>query len=86
MTPSIRLGVYFGPGQGKRFLNVEYPFDGTPEDFDRAFELCRVAFHSKARAGVRPCGYEGPWAREQKREATGSVARVKTDKEETCRH
>lgn len=65
---SIRLGVHFGPGPGKRFLNVEYPFDGTPEDFDR------------------PCGYEGPWAQEQKREATGSVARGKTDKEETCRH
>lgn len=61
VVASIRLGVCFGDIPGKQFLNVEYPFDGTPEGFDRAFELCRVAYHEAARERVRPCGFEGPW-------------------------
>lgn len=62
--PAIRLGVCFGDIPGKKFLNVEYPFDGTPEGFDRAWEALRVRYHEKAREQMRACGFEGPWSRE----------------------
>jgi hypothetical protein len=57
----VRIGICFGAIDGKRFLNDELPFDGTPAGFDDAIEKLRVAFHEKAEAEMRPCGHPGPW-------------------------
>jgi hypothetical protein len=59
---SLIVGIEWDNIPGRKVLQDQIRFDGTPEGFDRALEDLRVAFHAKAELPMRACGHPGPWA------------------------